>query len=211
MKIEVISVSAVSEGSEIVLTLSISNGEGKSEKRKFLLFTDQYLELGIGKGSVLDGDTFDRIEELSKLCVAIRKGTHLLSYSSSSKTRLALRLRQKGIDRESAEQAVEHLSSLGAINEELDVDRAVASCLKKLWGKKRIYRELCAKGYDRSIVASALETLDEETMVQNCVALFRKKHKHFPSDPDTQKKIISSLARYGYSFSEIKRALEIIE
>ena len=87
----------------------------------------------------------------------------------------------------------------------------MTTCLKKLWGKKRIYRELCAKGYDRDIIASELEGVDEETLVNNCVALFRKKHKVFPSDPETQKKIIASLVRYGYSFGEIKRALQIIE
>jgi regulatory protein len=117
----------------------------------------------------------------------------------------------KGIDRESAASAAEHLETLGLINEEADVERLVSSCLAKLWGKKRIYRELCAKGYDKSIVSEELSKIEQDTLVENCVALFRKKHKVFPNDPETQKKIIASLVRYGYSFDEIKRAIQMIE
>lgn len=211
MKIEIISVNALGEGAEMLIGVAITGDSGMSEKRKFLLFTEQYLELGLCRGAVIDEDTFDRLEEMSKRCVAMRKGSDLLAYSSSSRVRLAQRLRQKGIDRESAEDAARRLEELGLIDEEADVESLVRSCLKKLWGKKRIYRELCAKGYDRDVVSRELEGVDEETLVNNCVALFRKKHKVFPSDPETQKKIIASLVRYGYSFGEIKRALQIIE
>lgn len=211
MKIEIISVNALGEGAEMLIGVAITGDSGMSEKRKFLLFTEQYLELGLCRGAVIDEDTFDRLEEMSKRCVAMRKGSDLLAYSSSSRVRLAQRLRQKGIDRESAEDAARRLEELGLIDEEADVESLVRSCLKKLWGKKRIYRELCAKGYDRDVVSRELEGVDEETLVNNCVALFRKKHKVFPSDPETQKKIIASLVRYGYSFGEIKKALQIIE
>lgn len=211
MKIEIISVNALGEGAEMLIGVAITGDSGMNEKRKFLLFTEQYLELGLCRGAVIDADTFDKLEETSKRCVAMRKGSDLLAYSSSSRVRLAQRLRQKGIDRESAEDAARRLEELGLIDEEADVESLVTACLKKLWGKKRIYRELCAKGYDRDIIASELEGVDEDTFVENCVALFMKKHKVFPSDPETQKKIIASLVRYGYSFGEIKRALQIIE
>jgi regulatory protein len=211
MKIEIISVNALGEGAEMLIGVAITGDSGMNEKRKFLLFTEQYLELGLCRGAVIDEDTFDRLEEMSKRCVAMRKGSNLLAYSSSSRVRLAQRLRQKGIDRESAEDAARRLEELGLIDEDADVESLVRSCLKKLWGKKRIYHELCAKGYDRDVVSRELEGVDEETLVNNCVALFHKKHKVFPSDPETQKKIIASLVRYGYSFGEIKRALQIIE
>ena len=211
MKIEIISVNALGEGAEMLIGVAITGDSGMNEKRKFLLFTEQYLELGLCRGAVIDAYTFDKLEEMSKRCVAMRKGSDLLAYSSSSRVRLAQRLRQKGIDRESAEDAARRLEELGLIDEEADVESLVRSCLKKLWGKKRIYRELCAKGYDRDVISRELEGVDEETLVNNCVALFHKKHKVFPSDPETQKKIIASLVRYGYSFGEIKRALQIIE
>ena len=211
MKIEVISVSAVSEGAEMLISVFISDGDGRSEKRKFLIFTEQYLELGIRKGRIIDEETFDKLEELSKKCRAIRKGSDLLSYSASSKVRLAHRLRSKGIDKESAENAAEHLEKIGLINEEADVERQVTSCLKKLWGKKRIYRELCAKGYSGDIVGENISFVDEETLVQNCATLIKKKYRVIPDEPNEVKKIIASLVRFGYTFSEIKEAFRIIQ
>ena len=211
MKIEVISVSAVSEGAEMIISVSVSDGDDKREKRKFLIFTEQYLELGIRKGQIIDEETFDKLEELSKQCRAIRKGADLLSYSASSKVRLAHRLRSKGIDKESAESAAKHLEKMGLIDEEADVERQVASCLKKLWGKKRIYRELCAKGYSGDIVGENISFVDEETLVQNCATLIKKKYRVIPDEPNEVKKIIASLVRFGYTFSEIKEAFRIIQ
>lgn len=209
MKIEIISVSAVSEGEELLLTLQLSDGNGNKERRKLLLFTNQYLELGLKKGTRLDKDTFDNLEALSKECLAIRKGTELLAYSSSSKRRLVQRLRSKGIERESAENAVARLAEIGAINEEADVLCQVDLCFKKLWGKKRIYRELLAKGYAKEHIAAALDNITKEQMTENCVLLIKKKHRTIPEDSEVRKKIVGSLVRYGYSFDEIKRAFEI--
>ena len=211
MKIEIISINAMSEGAEMLLTLQLSDDEGNRERRKMLLFTNQYLELGLRKGMILDEDTFDSIERCSKECLAIRKGSDLLSYSSSSRKRLVSRLRNKGIDRESAENAAKYLQDVGAINEELDAERQVEICLHKLWGKKRIYRELLAKGYEREYIVNALEDISKEQLIENCVLLLKKKHKSIPEDSSVRKKIVGSLVRYGYSFDEIKCALEIVE
>ena len=210
MKIEIISVGAIGEGAEMIISVSVSDGDGRIEKRKFLIFTEQYLELGIRKGQIIDEEIFDKLEEFSKKCRAIRKGSDLLSYSASSKVRLAHRLRSKGIDKESAENAAEHLEKMGVIDEEADVERQVTSCLKKLWGKKRIYRELCAKGYGSDIVGENISLIDEETLVQNCATLIKKKYRVIPDEPNEVKKIIASLVRYGYTFSEIKEAFRMV-
>lgn len=210
MKIEVISVNAMSEGAEMLLTLQISDDCNNIERRKLLIFTNQYLELGLRKGMFLSEDTFDEIERCSKECIAIRKGSDLLSYSSSSRKRLVQRLRNKGIDRESAENAASHLAKIGAINEESDVKHQVCSCLDKLWGKKRIYQELLIKGYEKGYVLEALEEITKEQLVENCIELIRKKHKTIPEDSAIRKKIVASLVRYGYNFDEIKQAMNVV-
>lgn len=194
----------------MLLTLQISDDAGNKERRKLLIFTNQYLELGLRKGMILDEDTFDALEKCSRECLAIRKGSDLLAYSSSSRKRLIDRLKNKGIDRETAESAASHLAKIGAINEDLNAEHEVSSCLRKLWGKKRIYQELLAKGYEKEHIANAIEDISKDQMIENCVALFRKKHKMLPDDPNVRKKIVGSLVRYGYTFDEIKRAFEII-
>ena len=75
MKIEIISVSAMSEGAEMLLTLSISDDAGNKENRKILIFTNQYFDMGLRKGALLSEEAFDELERCSKECLAIRKGS----------------------------------------------------------------------------------------------------------------------------------------
>jgi regulatory protein len=208
MKIKITSVSALSEGAEVILTLSIDGGEGRVEKRKLLIFTEQYLELGLKKGDEIDETCFDELERMSRTCRAIKKGRDLLSYSASSKVRLASRLRAKGIDPESAKEASERLSRIGAINEKSDVEILVQKCLKKLWGRRRIVSDLCSKGYPRDIVISEVAEISEDEIISNCAILIKKKYGKVSSDPEERKKMIASLVRYGYTFSEITRAID---
>ena len=208
MNIKIVSVSALDEGAEMLLTIAIFGDEGKEEKRKLLIFTEQYFELGLCKGRVLDEEAFDKIEELSRHCKAIKKGIELLSYSASSERRLVARLKSKGIDRESAELAASELKRKGVLNEALDVESAVNTCIKKLWGKKRIYSDLSAKGYEGECIVNALNEIEDEVFEKNCALLLKKKWKTLSKDPAEQKKMVASLTRYGYSFSEIKKAMQ---
>lgn len=210
MRIEVVSVNATDGGAEMILTLELSDGEGHSEKRRLLLFTEQYFELGLSRGAIVSEEQLDEMERLSGVCVAMRKGNELLSYSPSSRRRLVSRLRSKGIDRESAEAAAARLEETGMIDERADVERAVRSYLKKLWGRRRIKQELIAKGYGSECVGAALEELDDEALVENCVKLVRKKYRELPQDPDEAKKMIAALARYGYTYGEIREALRAL-
>lgn len=210
MRIEITSVNATGNGAEMVLTVQISDGEGRSEKRRLLLFTEQYFELGLSRGAILSEEQLDEMERLSGTCVAVRKGSDLLSYSPSSKRRLVSRLRAKGIDRESAENAAERLEELGAINENADVERAVRGYLNKLWGRSRIRKELAAKGYSEKYVIEHLSQIDEDALIDNCIALIKKKYRAVPTTPDEKKKMIAALVRYGYTYPEIKQAINRI-
>lgn len=212
MKIEILSVSAINEGAEVLLTVKMTDEEsGNSSKRKLLIFTDKYLELGLHKGSVIDENAFDALEDLSKTCRAIKKGSDLLSYSASSKAQLVRKLKMRGFERENAQKAAEFLENAKLIDEKENVKNAVASYLKKLWGRKRIYCELIKKGYDRSFVAEAVSGIDFDEFVENCKFLITKKVKKIPDDPIERNKLVNFLARYGYSFSEIREAISSFE
>ena len=118
MDIKIVSVNAVSEGAEMLLTISISGEMGKVEKRKLLIFTEQYFDLKLFRGAVIDEETFDKLEEISRRCKAMKKGSELLAYSASSERRLVQRLVSKGIDKDSASYAASSLKRMGVINEE---------------------------------------------------------------------------------------------
>lgn len=209
MRIEIISVSAVADGAEMVLRIRMSDEDGKhSSDKRLLIFTDKYLELGLRRGSVIDEATFDELERVSERCRAIKKGGDLLSYSSVSKAQLALKLRQRGFDAENAAEAAKYLETVSLIDEKSNVKSIVAGSMKKLWGRKRIYSELMKRGYDRSTVSEELGLIDVEEFIENCKRLILKKVRDIPSDPVERRKLVGFLARYGYSISEIKAAME---
>ena len=208
MRIELIAVSSLDDGAEMLLTVKITDeASGNSEKKKLSVFTEKYLELGLRRGSVIDADTFEELERISEACRAIKKGSDLLSYAASSKKQLTQKLKRRGFDSARAQEAVEYLEDVGMIDERENVRSAVASSLKKLWGRKRIYCELIRKGYDRSAVSEEIDIINIEEFVENCKRLIMKKVNEIPSDPVELKKLVNFLARYGYSFSEIKKAL----
>ena len=90
-------------------------------------------------------------------------------------------------------------------------DTLLARCIQKLWGKKRIVSHLYTKGFDQKAVANALDELQNVDYVENCKRLLLRDHKRqiaaIKEDSSQLSKLIASLYRMGYSFSEIKSAV----
>ena len=102
----------------------------------------------------------------------------------------------------------------GYVNEDGSCTREAEKCIAKLWGKKRIVSHLYSKGFSETSVREALLELGETDYTENCKKLILRDHKHALAAARTDKaaasKLIASLARMGYSFSEIKSALSDI-
>ena len=209
MRIEIVGVSAQADGAEVLLTVAITDDDGiRTQKRKLAIFTEKYVDLDLRRGALIDEDTFDMLDQLSRQCRAIKKGSELLSYSSASKSQLVRKLKMRGFEKEDAEHAADFLESAHVIDEGRDIERLVALCLKKLWGRKRIYCELVKKGYDKSEVADAIAEVSPDEFVAGCVRLIKKKVGQVPADPVEKKRLVAFLTRYGYSFSEIREAFD---
>lgn len=210
MKIEICGVRAKEDGAEMLVTVKISNGEN-AEMKKILLPIGYYAELGLFKGKLLQEETFDDIEARSKKYLAVKKGTELLSFGMSSKKKLSYKLRMKGFDREDADAAAEYLASKNVIDEESDAEKLVSEYIRKLWGRKRIYSELLNKGYGKDTASAAVRLVSDEIFAENCILMIKKRCGNVPDDPIEKKRLINSLLRYGYSFSEINSAFYILE
>ena len=204
MTIEITSISAVNSGAEIVIEVRISEGDN-FEKRKLILLARQYAELRISKGEI-ERERFDDLVEAGEVCAAVKRGMNILGYGACSEKNMALKLRSKGVDKESAVRAARYLSELGYINEVNDAAREAERCLKKYWGIKRIVAFLYEKGYSDTAVHHAIAELEEYDFVDSCIALIEKKFRSFPEEREEQKKLFASLVRYGHSSSDIRKA-----
>lgn len=196
------------EGAEILVGVLLESG-GNKEQKNLPLTAEQYYEIKPTKG-VISEETYERLEEASRLCQALRCGENLLSYGSNSAQTLARKLTQRGYPREVAQTAAARLCDMGLIDERRDVRREVEKCLRKLWGSKRISAHLWSRGFAPESMEDLPSILGEVDFAENCAALIRKHYAEIPEDPGDFRRMTASLARYGYSIGEIKEALLLL-
>ena len=147
------------------------------------------------------------MEEASTICRAIRCGENLLSYGANSVQMLAQKITRHGFRREVALVAAQKLQEMGLIDEDRDLQREIEKCLRKLWGAKRISAHLWSRGFGSDTMSSLPTLLEDVDFTKNCALLIQKHYCEIPKDPAAQRRMVASLARYGYSLSEIREAM----
>ncbi len=156
-------------------------------------------------------------EELTELLNAVsfrrayNKGLDLLSRRPYGTKELIKKLCEKGYEKESARKACDRLLELGLLNDE-EFGRILANELyeRKGYGVKRIKQELIFRGLDREIAENAIESLDINAQTR-IILLIKKKYLNKINDEKGKKRAIDGLLRLGYSYSDIKSALNSIE
>ena len=209
VKITVTALVALNAGEETCVFIELSDGI-HSDTQKHTVLTNQYAELRIKKGEI-DREKYEEIVGAASIAAAYKKGLAFLGYGSYSKKTLYYKLKSRGFDDETANEAIQMLCQNGYVNEDGSCTREAERCIAKLWGKKRIVSHLYSKGFSETSVREALLELDETDYIENCKKLILRDHKHALAATRTDKaaasKLIASLTRMGYSFSEIKSAL----
>ena len=155
-------------------------------------------------------------EELTELLDAVsfrrayNKGLDLLSRRPHGTKELVKKLCEKGHEKESAEKACDRLLELGLLNDE-EFARMLANELyeRKGYGIKRIKQELVFRGIEREIAENAIESLDIDTQTR-IILVIKKKYLNKLNDEKGIKRAVDGLMRLGYSYSDIKNALNSI-
>ena len=155
-------------------------------------------------------------EELTELLDAVsfrrayNKGLDLLSRRPHGTKELVKKLCEKGHEKESAEKACDRLLELGLLNDE-EFARMLANELyeSKGYGIKRIKQELVFRGIEREIAENAIESLDIDTQTR-IILVIKKKYLNKINDEKGIKRAVDGLMRLGYSYSDIKNALNSI-
>ena len=167
-----------------------------------------FLSMGIYNGREVDSDELEEIKETVNIRRAYNYAVSLLARRDHSEKELMNKLHQKGYD-EGVEAALEKLRRGGYVSDErfARLYTRELQTLKK-YGKKRIEQELYRKGIDRDIIR---EVLDETDFDENeLVSLIERKYGRYLSDEKGVQKTVNGLLRMGYSYSEIRDALKII-
>lgn len=145
--------------------------------------------------------------EQSELRRAKSKALYLLEFRDYSSRDLEQRLK-KDFDPDSTRAAVEYMVEIGVIDDSRYAEALTRQLSRqKHYGRRRIKQELALKGIDSDIIDEVLEEidLDEPAMI---LELLNGKFERNLSDQKGINRTIASLTRYGYSYSDIKSALQ---
>ena len=141
---------------------------------------------------------------------AIRDRTlTLLSYRAHSRRELFDKLRRKGVpEGADLDEVLDWLEEQGFLNDGSYAASVVRHAASKGWGSGRITAELSKRGIPRELWDAAMEEMPETDDTLD--RLLRAKLRN-PDDRDEVRKVSASLVRRGYSWDEVRRALERLE
>lgn len=157
-------------------------------------------------GREIDDDELKDIIDKSNERRAKEKALWLISYRSHSKKELFDKLK-RGFDEASAQKAVDRMEELGLINDE-EFARLYARKLvngKKMSVKAAEY-ELYRKGIDKITAEQVLGELEYDPQTQ-IIEFITKKYKNI-QDEKIKRRAVAALQRKGYSWEEIRQAIE---
>ena len=78
---------------------------------------------------------------------------------------------------------------------------------EKHYPRRRVEQELRHRGLSPVLVRAAVEQLDGEDYEQ-ALAILERKYYNKLNDPDSRRRVIAALARRGFSYGAIRRAMD---
>ncbi|HEV2074256.1 MAG TPA: RecX family transcriptional regulator [Thermomicrobiales bacterium] len=179
----------------------------------FGLHIDLQLEHYLKKGDVLDEEKIALLLKQDAVKKAISTSLNLIAYRPRSAGELASKLRERGYDAETIDEAIGRMRELNYLDDREFADRWVESRqMHRPRSTRMLRQELQQKGVDRQIIESTIEGagIDE---FGDALALGQKKVESFRAlEPQVRDRRLSGfLARRGYSYDVIRRVLEALE
>lgn len=186
-------------------TITLSNGETLSMPRAMLR------ERPYKSGMLFDRQAFEGFIRERSYLFALEKAVALLAARARSEKEIVDCLRKNAYPEVTIAKVMARLQESEYIN---DADFAAQWTMARTSrgvGSRRIRMELLQKGIDVSEIDQALDSIDEEEMLNSALKMAQKaaKGKNI-ADPADRQKVLAALARRGYDFTTARRALQIL-
>ena len=152
-------------------------------------------------------EDLDAVRENNSRYSAKMRAVRIVSASAVSKRDLETRLVRKGETEEQAKEAVKWLSDLNLLDDRQTARQIVERCIHKGYGLQRAKQVLYEKQIPKSLWEEALENYPDQT---DAIADFLRTKLRDPGDPKQVKRAIDAALRRGHSYSDVKRALDMI-
>lgn len=211
IEIRIVDISSMEGRGELRVSVEIEGHCGK-EKKSFLVPLERLDTVKLSPKSVpylIDNRSLELLESLDLLSHALYKAYMSLSYGSCSHKKLTKKLIDKGVRRDIAVEAVAIISDKGYIDENELAIRTCELCLKKFWGRGRIIQKLYDEGFSDEAIDNAQEYMSEIDFDVQCAELIKKRYMSVPNDRYEMQKMFASIARYGYTSTEIRNGVKL--
>lgn len=175
---------------------------GEEIKTTLNVVTD--LDLYCGKSC--KESEIDQIRSASSLSLCKQRALRIIGARPMSVKELTDRLREKGEDPDCAEQTADWLQELHLLNDAEYAGMCVRHYASKGYGASKIRSELYRRGVPRELWDDALLELPEQDAQID--RLLKKKLRTSSPDRDALQKASEYLFRRGFSWDEIREAID---
>ena len=158
-------------------------------------------------GQSIDPDVLDEIQCDSERVHALDKALYFISKSKKTKRQVEEYLKQKGYTEQTINSVIEKMEDYRFVCDE-DYAFDYVKSYSKSKGKRLIAVELKRKGVSDSDMASALDSVEDET--ESAVKIAEKYLKNKPKDKQNMLKCYKYLLSKGFSYDTAKTAAERI-
>lgn len=165
----------------------------------------ELLQFGLYPGMDLSPQLVVQLEASGKRSEGRVKAAQLASGRMMSRKELADKLNRKGIAPDTAEEAVEWLTSLGAVDDAAYAGVIARHYAASGYGPGRVRQELQKRGVPRELWDDALSQLPDSADAID--GFLKKKLGGRTPDRAALKKLSDALLRRGFSWSDIRPAL----
>ena len=166
----------------------------------------QIADFSLFTGRELNDVELEALRKSASCSNAKARALRIIGTRQMSRREITSRLVQKGETPENAQEATEYLERIGAVNDTEYADSIVRHYSQRCYGTGRIRSELSRHGIPQELWEDALCQLPNNTGALD--KFIENRLQGGTPDKKELKKLTDALLRRGFSWDEIKEALE---
>lgn len=171
---------------------------------------DFWAEHYIKDGTDIDNAEWEELVDSINYKKAVNKCYDLLSRRDHSVKELRQKLLRTS-DEKNSDRAIEKMLEYGYLDDEKYAEKLLAHLLEnKKMSRAFIKQEMYKRGLSRDIISAALQNVEIDN-IPTIVDLINTKYRNKIQAENGSEKVIQALMRKGFSYSDIRSALNLIE
>lgn len=176
---------------------------------EILLYRSEIKDLGLEEGFALTEELYEHIIVDVLGLRAKKRAMHILEKRDKTEKQLRDKLKENHYPQKSIDIAIDYVKSFKYLDDERYCYNYISYRIEKKSFQK-LKAELMTKGISKELIDETYEELYQSSYTENQIRdlLQKKRYNDYSHDKDKRRKIIQSILRKGYTFSQIKAVID---